>query len=143
VGFTFRDDITRSDVAFDADGQTLSELLVSAWGAVLAVLVEHPHEIETRETRSFRLTAPDPQALLYDLLERQLYYKDSEGLVLRLDPPHLVSQERSIRCEASARGQRVAGSRLSLGTDVKAVTWYRFAVARTDGQWRATVVLDV
>jgi len=81
--------------------------------------------------------------LLLALLEKIVYVKDAEGLLLL--PAALSASEESGEARLCAEALPVGVESVldRLRTDVKAVTLHRFALWRDDTGWRATVVLDV
>ena len=84
--------------------------------------------------------------LLHSFLQEAIYYKDAESLLLRIETCR-VSEGRepgeAARVEARAVGEPIDPERQRLGTDVKAVTFFRLSLTRDSRGWRATVVLDV
>lgn len=141
--FEYLDDITESDIAFKARGAGLGEVFAAAWEAVLTVQVENPAELRDEVRKSIELTADNPELLLHDFLEEQLYLRDTTGALLRTEHVDVRTGAGRCTCSAGLAGERPDGSRHVLGVDVKAVTMYRFSLCRTDEGWEAVAVLDV
>jgi len=144
--YRYLDDLTVADVAFEARGTTLEELFTAAWEATLQVMIENPTSLGRVESRSIALEEPNLDFLLHNFLQELIYYKDAEGLLLRIEDCRIQWIERaskSAKLDARASGQTIDPRIHRLGTDVKAVTFYRFELARENRGWRATVVLDV
>ena len=144
--YRYLDDLTVADVAFEARGATLEELFTAAWAATLGVMIENPESLGTLETRTITLEEPSLDFLLHNFLQELLYYKDAEGLLLRIEDCRIHCLEdkgEPARLAARARGQAVNPRIHILGTDVKAVTYFRYALTRERRGWKATVVLDV
>jgi SHS2 domain-containing protein len=150
--FRYLDDVTAADAAFEAWGESLGQLCAAAWEATVRVMVNlpgdpegwHPQEaLVHRVRRGIRLEAAEPDLLLHDLLEELVYLKDTKGLLLLLSSCRVEQREGRWRLDAVAVGEEIDPERHRLGVDVKAITWHRFEVRQADGNWRATVVLDV
>jgi SHS2 domain-containing protein len=144
--YRYLDDLTVADVAFEARGTTLEELFRAAWQATLEVMIENPNALTGTESRAIALEEPSLDLLLHNFLQELIFYKDSEGLLLKIEDCRIQWQEgdgEPARLEARASGQPVDPKVHRLGTDVKAVTFYNFSLHRDNRGWRATVVLDV
>jgi len=144
--YRFVDDLTVADVAFEARGTSLEELFCSAWQATLQVMIENPSALVGVESRAIALEEQSLDLLLYNFLQELIYYKDAEGLLLRIDDCRIQFREQeagTARLQARVSGQTVDSEAHRLGTDVKAVTFYNFSLHRDNLGWLATVVLDV
>ena len=144
--YRFVDDLTVADVAFEARGNSLEELFCSAWQATLQVMIENPSVLVDVESRAITLEEQSLDLLLHNFLQQLIYYKDAEGLLLKIEDCRIQFQEQeagSAKLEARASGQTIDPQALRLGTDVKAVTFYNFSLHRDSRGWSATVVLDV
>jgi SHS2 domain-containing protein len=143
VAYRYVDGLTRADVAFEATGQTLEVVVRSAWEATLDVMLQGHTPPAGAPRRPLRIRAPSTEELLFALLEKIVFAKDAEGILLM--PASLVVREGSgaadLEAEVWAVGVDTVADRL--GTDVKAVTFHHFGLVRTADGWRATVVLDV
>jgi SHS2 domain-containing protein len=147
--YRYLDDLTVADVAFEARGGTLEELFTSAWEATLQVMLEDPAALAARgstESRNITVEESSLELLLHSFLQEAIYYKDAEGLLLRIESCRVVEGKEAgepARLEARAVGEPIDPQHQRLGTDVKAVTFFRFSLTRDSCGWRATVVLDV
>jgi SHS2 domain-containing protein len=144
--YRYLDDLTVADVAFEARGSSLEELFTAAWEATLQVMIENPNSLGKVESRNIALVEPSLDLLLHNFLQELIYYKDAEGLLLRIEDCRIQwveGRSKFARLDARARGQMIDPKVHRLGTDVKAVTFYRFDLARENRGWTATVVLDV
>ncbi len=144
--FRYLDDLTIADVAFEARGATLEELFTAAWDATLQVMIEDPSSLGRVESRRIALEEASLDLLLHNFLQELIYYKDAEGLLLRIEDCRIRWVEggsKSAALEARAGGQTIDPAVHHLGTDVKAVTFFRFDLVREKPGWKATVVLDV
>jgi SHS2 domain-containing protein len=143
VPYDFLDDAPTADVGVRAWGATLEECFLAAAAATLEVMVANPDAVETRVHRAVRLEAERLDMVLLRLLEELIYYKDSEGLLLRATQLAVAQHDGRWRVEASLQGERLDPARHELAGDVKAVTLHMLRVWETPTGWEATVVLDV
>ena len=144
--YRYVDELTVADVGFQAWGDNLEELFYSAWQATLQVMIEDPSILTATESRAFTLEEPSLDLLLYNFLQELIYYKDAEGLLLRIEECRIRFREQEAGpagLQARASGQAIDPEAHRLGTDVKAVTFYNFNLQRDSRGWSATVVLDV
>jgi SHS2 domain-containing protein len=144
--YRYLDDLTVADVAFEARGSSLEELFTAAWEATLQVMIENPNSLGKVESRNIALVESSLDLLLHNFLQELIYYKDADGLLLRIEDCRIrwvEGRSKFARLDARGRGQTIDPKVHRLGTDVKAVTFYRFDLARENRGWRATVVLDV
>jgi SHS2 domain-containing protein len=143
MSYRYRDDLTMADVAFEAQGRTLEEMFASAWDATLEVMIEDPSAIQVKLRKDIALEDQSLDLLLCNFLQELIYYKDAEGLLLRLESCRIDAEEEPIRLQAVSVGEPIDPQRHRMGTDVKAVTFHRFSLSKDTDFWRCTVVLDV
>jgi SHS2 domain-containing protein len=144
--YRYLDDLTVADIAFEARGPTLEDLFIAAWQATLQVMIENPAALGRAESRSIALEEAGLDLLLHNFLQELIFYKDAESLLLRIEDCRIQWDEgtsKSAKLEARASGQTIDPKVHRLGTDVKAVTFFRFDLVRETRGWKATVVLDV
>jgi SHS2 domain-containing protein len=141
--YRFMDDAPTADAGFVASGQTLEECFRAAADATLEVMLANPDSLRPRQSRRLRVENDSLDLALLNFLEELIYYKDAERLLLRVGALAVSQREGRWIVEASAQGEAIDPSHHQLSGDVKAVTLHRLAVRHTDGEWEATVVLDV
>ena len=139
--YRYLDDVALADIAFEAEGDTLAFLFEACALATTAVMAD-PATVRPAEMRRVELGAETLEALLYDWLAEIIWLKDAEGLLFSRFLVEVGAGAPS-RLAATLWGERIAAGGASLRADVKAVTYHLFAVERTDGGWRARVVLDI
>lgn len=142
--YTFLEDASTADVAFEAYGKTLSELFESAGMALADTMVEDAGKLKRTTTKVIGIDAPDIELLLFNFLQELIFYKDAELLLFggfRFDA--LESSGGEWRLHAEAYGEEIDPEKHDLIVDVKAVALYHFSVEETAEGWRATVILDV
>ena len=136
------DDGPSSDATIEAWGTDLAELLTSAWRAALEVMIDDADELPATTEIEVNISAADPEALLFDLIDELIFNKDARGLLLLLDRPHIREEKDGYHLRAVARGEHIDRLDAELGTDVKAVTFHQFTLQRSAEGWFARVVLD-
>lgn len=141
--YRYLEDIATADIAFEAEGSDLSEVFISASEAVMGVMVEDLSTIELVVEVAIELVNPELDMLLYNLLSELVYYKDARRLLLRIESLDIDKKDGEWRLKARARGEELDRKRHPLKVDVKAITLHRFALDKTNGGWRTTVVVDI
>ena len=142
MGYRWREDLTRADVAFEATGATPPDVLHSAWTALVEVMLPGGGQGQG-ENRGRILSGSDWAEVLLALLEWVVYVKDAEGILLTPVALEPLTSGGGIRVSVTAAAIPVAAVSRRLGTDVKAVTLHHYSMVPTPQGWRATVVLDV
>jgi SHS2 domain-containing protein len=141
--YRYLEDVAIADVAFEAEGKTLRELLESAALATTNTMIGNIDKLEQKVIRGFEVTAENPEMLLYLFLQELVFYKDAERLLFNkfeLDPEQGVP---SWRLRVRAFGDEISQEKHELLADVKAVSLHNFSVRQTPGGWRAEVIVDV
>ena len=81
--------------------------------------------------------------LLFDLLQELIFLKDAERLLLRIREVQIAEKDENYFVKATAEGEPLDAERHHQRADVKAVTLHDFSVERTEGGWKARVLLDI
>ena len=139
--FTFLDDMAIADMAFDATGDSPSELFDASARALFECMVD-TRRLNLRITKHIKLRDSELDRLLFDWLSELVYIKDAEGMLFG---KFLVKVEKKEQWELEAKviGDRVNQKKQRVRTDVKAVTYHLFDVSQTEaGGWKARVVVD-
>ena len=82
--------------------------------------------------------------LLFDLLQELIFLKDAERLAAA--HPRSCKSQRKMNnyfLKVTAEGEPLDAERHHQRADVKAVTLHDFSVERTEGGWKARVLLDI
>lgn len=136
--FRFLPHSVTSDVAFEATGQTPSELFENAAGATFSVMCDIK-KVEPKTTRKIELETDNLEDLLYDFLNELIFLKDRDGMLFsRFE---IIINNNQLR--ADVLGEKVDPARHNLGVDVKAVTKHNFSISKVNNAYKATVVLDI
>lgn len=72
------------DATIEARGRDLAELLTSAWRATLEVMIDSADVLPASTEIEVNISAADPEALLFELLDELIFNKDARGLLLLL-----------------------------------------------------------
>jgi SHS2 domain-containing protein len=141
--FHYLEDIGTADIAFEATGRDLPELFTSAANATMNVMIENLDTIEPRETRRIELKNDEIDMLLFDFLQELIYFKDAERLLLRVREMRMEEKGGVYSLKATIAGEPLDTGRHQQRADVKAVTLHDFRVEKTEGGWKARVLLDI
>lgn len=141
--YELTDEVAVADAEFRAWGEDLAELFKAAADALMNVMIRELEGIESRVERTIELENPDAEMLLFDLLQELIYFKDAEGLVLRIREVTVVRDGALYRLCATAAGEPIDPDRHDLGVDVKAVTLHRYELAETPQGWSVYAILDI
>ena len=140
----FLDEIALGDLAFEATGDSVSELFATAALALIEVMAD-PLTVGTNWTKDYRLSESKIEDLFFEWLNAIVYIKDVEGVVFHdaRASVKLDSENSLWHLDATLIGDCVDVTRQDLRTDVKAVTKHLFVVRSSEDGWYARVVLDV
>ncbi len=100
--FRFLEDVALADTAFEATGDSLSELFTAAAGAVIETMV-HRSSVGSSFERDVEHTEEDPASLLFDWLSDLVYLKDAEGVLFHAALATVTREAPSGRWRLHAR----------------------------------------
>ena len=126
-----------ADIGVVAYGQTLAEAYGNAADGMFAIIAEldNVREIESRE---LKLNEDDPEALLFEWLNRLLYVFDVERLLFkRFD----ITEFDGRRLKATCYGEKYDPSRHQIKLGVKSATYHMLKVDASKSQ--VQVIFDV
>ena len=141
--FEFLDEIATADVAFEAWGNTIEEMFISAAEATMNVMVANLEKIERREKRVIEIGSDALDMLLFNLLQEIIFFKDAEQLLLRIQDANIGYDNGLYSVRATGWGEQINPERHQLIVDVKAVTLHRFKVEHTPRGWETFIILDI
>jgi SHS2 domain-containing protein len=141
--YTYLEEIGTADIAFEATGRHLGELFSDAADAMMNVMIDNIEVIQPRETRQIELSNEKLDMLLFDLLQELIFFKDAERLLLRTREVQITERNENYFLKTMAEGEQLDAERHHQRADVKAVTLHDFSVERTEGGWKARVLLDI
>jgi len=132
-----------SDIGFRAYGRDLAEALENAALALFEVMVD-TSQVRPLQEVSIELEAEDEGALLYDWLERFLYFHDAHGLVMsKFKVDELIQRDHGFKIRARAWGERFDPKRHDARTAVKAMTYHMMEIKREPGRCSVQAVVDI
>lgn len=136
------EDVALADTAFEASGDSPSELFLATGQALLDTLAD-PTTVRPVRTIAVERRDPDLGALLFAWLSHIVYLKDAEALLFR-EALATVTQERGgWLLRGTLAGEPIDPARHALRADVKAVTKHLYAAGAEGDRWVARVVLDI
>jgi SHS2 domain-containing protein len=142
--FRVLENVALADAAFEASGDTPSELCQAAAQALIDTMVD-PRSVEPTWTKTIALHGPDLSDLLFDWLSELVYLKDAEAVLFRQALPTVEEGAGGAewRLVATVTGAPIDPQRQELRADVKAVTKHLYEVRQDGGRWVARVVVDI
>ena len=142
--FKFLPDIATADIAFEAAGQTPSELFENAGLALENAMVD-TESVKPKEVLRVTKEEISLEDLLFSFLEELVFLKDAKGLLfnrLKCEIKRLTAN--SYKLTAILRGEKIDRKRHKLKVDVKAVTKHMFELKQLpSGTWHCRVILDI
>lgn len=151
MAWKFVEGLTVADVAFEASGSTMEKLFESAAEAVTATMVREVKSVKALKTKKFSLSEENEEKLLFEFLQKLVFYKDAELLLFSKCEVKTSGGAKSkkngennfLKLNAVLKGERIDAKKHELLVDVKAVTWHKFELKKTARGWKAQVILDV
>lgn len=139
--YEFLEEVALADCALEVSGTDLEDLFATAAVALAEVMVD-PATVPTTVERNIAVTAPRLDLLLYDWLSELLYRKDRDREVFTRAEVR-VKGSGPFELTARVQGGPLDPERTALRADPKAITFHQFALERTEGGWRARIVIDI
>ncbi|MDA1304801.1 MAG: archease [Nitrospirae bacterium] len=143
-GFRFLEDIALADLAFEAWGESPSELFASAAEALMEAMA-NPSTVGTEWKHDLDLSEPNLPDLLFEWLSIFVFLKDAEAVVFH-DVLAEVWQDpdaQTWHVHGEIVGDTISATSQELRADVKAITKHLYQVHGEPGHYHAQVVLDV
>ena len=126
-----------ADIGLIAYGRTLAEAFANAAYGLFSIITQ-PETISETESRQLTLSEDDPEALLFEWLNRLIYFFDVEMLLFkRFD----ITSFNGHELKATCYGEKYDPTRHQLKTGVKSATYHMLKVDRVKNQ--VQVILDV
>ncbi|MFH2106242.1 MAG: archease [Candidatus Micrarchaeota archaeon] len=142
--YKFIDEITYADVAFEANGISLEELFTACGEATIRTMVENPESIAKKKKVSVKIESDTLEKLLYNFLDKILFYKDADSLVFKSFEIRIVEKGNKKSLSVIMKGEKIDIKKHHTLVDVKAVSYHNFKLEKTkEGIWKAFVILDV
>ena len=142
--FRFLEDVALADCAFEATGDSLSELFEAAAWAVVETMVD-PATVQPRWQKTIHRRSTNLEDLLFEWVSDFVYLKDLEGVVFHgvTAAVDQVESQGAWTLHGTLTGEPVDMQRHELRADVKAVTKHLYELRQEGTRWIARIVLDV
>ncbi|MBI2970960.1 MAG: archease [Candidatus Aenigmarchaeota archaeon] len=141
--YKFLPDIAVADVAFEATGRTLDELLEQAALATTNVMVKELKTVKHKVSKKITVKAESEEMLLFNFLQEIIFHKDADLLLFSAYNVGIKKTSKGFALACTAKGEKLDMKKHELMVDVKAVTLHMFEVKKTKGGWKAHVILDI
>ncbi len=140
MGYKFLPDVAIADIAFRAEGKTREGLFENCALALTEAMADLGR-IKGAVKKKVVVGGKNDDELLYNFLSELVYIKDVDGLLFR---KFIVKFVGSRKLEAECAGDTLENiGRENLNNDVKAITMYLFGIKKENGEFTATVVVDI
>ncbi len=126
-----------ADTGLVAYGQTLAEAFANAAYGLFSIIAELKTVKET-ESRRLEISEDDPEALLFEWLNRLIYLFDVDMILLKRFE---ITDFNGHRLKATCYGEKYDPSRHRLKTGVKAATYHLLKADQEKNQVR--VIFDI
>lgn len=141
--YRFLEEKSIADIAFEATGKNLRELLESAAFAVTSTMIKDLSMIDGKVKKKIIVEAENSEMIVYKFLQHLVFLKDAEQLLFNKFEIDIVPKNKGWKLNVIAYGEKLNPEKHDLQTDVKAVTMHNFEVKETGDGWKAAVVLDI
>jgi len=131
-----------SDIGFRAYGRDLAEAFENAALALFEVMVD-TKKVEPREEVKVELKAEDEGALLYDWLDRLIYFHDSKNMVMSKFRVTISRIKSGFKLNAQAWGERFDPKKHPEKTAVKAMTYHMMEIKQEKNRCSVQAVVDI
>ncbi len=117
-----------ADIGLRAYGNDMNEAFENAGLAIFNIISDTSLIIPERKIE-FEVTSEDDVSLLYDFLEELLFYHETEFMLFsRFD----VEIDEKFHLKAVIYGEAIDWDRHERKTEIKAITFHKMAVKKTD-----------
>ena len=131
-----------SDIGFRAYGNDLAETFENAALALFEVMVD-TGKVEPREEVEVELEAEDEGALLYDWLDRLLYFHDTRNLVMSKFNVEVSKTKSGLKLKARVKGEPFDPAKHTERTAVKAMTYHMMEIKHEKDRCSVQAVVDI
>ena len=131
------------DVGLQVRADTLEELFETAGRALLSLMLEDPDTVRPIRRREVVVRAADLEELLVSWLSELNYLFSTEGVLFARFKVHGVETNGKAILKAQVAGEPYDPERHELRLEIKAVTFHKLFVGKTDDHWEARVIFDI
>ena len=127
-----------ADVQFRAYGKSLEEAFGNAAYAFTDIITDHT-KVTSSIKKTFKVSAENKEALLYDFLEYFIFLLDTEGFLLH-EIRSIVLQGTTIHgvCMGDTHPEQY-----EIKAHIKAVTYQQMKIVQKEKLWYVQVIVDV
>jgi len=133
-------DITTADAAFAAYGKDLNEVFANAALAMFEVMV-NTKQIKPKIKKTIKVKNDDLKGLLFAWLNELLIFYGSDNLVF--SKFEVKVNEEKMELKAVCYGEKIDVKKHEVRTEVKAATYHKMEIKKSNGRWKAKVILDI
>ncbi len=131
-----------ADVALEVSAASLPDLFSDALRGMTDVVTD-VERVEAAVAHRCELRAERLDWLLLELLNEALFRFEVAGELFREARLEIVEGDEEWSLAGALHGESLDPVRHPMKVMIKAVTYHRLEVARTESGWRATVVFDI
>lgn len=132
-----------ADVEFEAYGKSLEEVFENAALAIASTMV-NVSKVEKKIEREISIESEDLLSLLYDFLEKLIFYHDAENFVFaEVKVSEIREKEGKYYLRAVAYGEKFNKNKHMAYTSIKAVTYHNMEISEKEGRFFAHVIIDI
>lgn len=131
-----------SDIGFRAYGRDLAGAFENAGLALFEIMVD-TKKVDPRREIKVELEAEDEEALLYDWLDRLIYFHDAEELVMSKFEVDISKTSKGFKLRGKAFGEKFDPKKHPGRTAVKAMTYHMMEIKQAPGKCSVQAVVDI
>lgn len=120
-------DVT-ADIGFKSYGKNLNQAFENA-GLAIFNIISDTKDINPKNEISFEITSEDEVSLLYDYLEELLFYHEVEFMLFS---EFHVEIDENLKLKATIKGEEIDWDKHERKTEIKAITFHKMHVKKTD-----------
>jgi SHS2 domain-containing protein len=140
--FKILEDLATADVAFEATGKTVEEMIKSSALALTSVMAKLDTIVPDTK-KNVDISEKDVETLLVRFLNEIIFLKDSDLLLFSKYNINVKKEGSKYKLKAVLHGQKIDMEKQIMGVDVKAVTYHMLKVEQFKDKWKARIILDI
>ncbi|MBE6502075.1 MAG: archease [Methanobrevibacter thaueri] len=117
-----------ADIGLKAYGKDMNEAFENA-GLAIFNIISDTSNIDPSNEIEFEVASEDDVSLLYDYLEELLFYHETEFMLFS---EFQVEIDENFHLRARIKGEEINWDRHERKTEIKAITFHKMAVRKTD-----------
>ena len=130
-----------ADAKFKAYGKNLEDVFCNSALAVFDIMVD-TNVVKPKRKKEIILSCKNKESLLFDFLDELLFFLDTENFVLhKVENLKIIRKKGVYELRAIALGDKIS-NKYEVSGIVKAITYNEMEIAKKDGVWVITAVVD-